>query len=154
MSKGQIAERYDFQEFKATALLTSNTAKMVTLHYTILAKVCTLLKQLISKSKGSVISTQRMEVALGQTNSMASWKRSGLVELDPKGKGDKGYDGIILISSFLSHCLTLGSRPYIDFCGHHHPCGLQTQHPVWPRCVHGRGLSHNMKHCNAIELFL
>ena len=27
------------QEFKATVLLTSNTAKMVTLHYTTLAKV-------------------------------------------------------------------------------------------------------------------
>ena len=35
-----------------------------------------------------------MEVALRQKNSMASWKKSGLVELDPKGKGNRGYDGI------------------------------------------------------------
>ena len=95
--RDKLLKETTFQEFKATALLTSNTAKMVTLHYTILAKVRKLLKQMISKFKGSVISTQRMEVSLGKTNSMASWKRSGLIELDPKGKGDKGYDGITVI---------------------------------------------------------
>ena len=33
-------------------------------------------------------------MALGQKNFMASWKSSGLVELDPKGKAIRGYDGI------------------------------------------------------------
>ena len=33
-------------------------------------------------------------MALGQKNFMASWKSSGLVELDPKGKATRGYDGI------------------------------------------------------------
>ena len=43
--------------------------------------------------KGSVVSTQRLEVSLGHENSMASWKRSGLIDMGPKGKGTRGYDG-------------------------------------------------------------
>ena len=43
--------------------------------------------------KGSVVSTQRLEVALGHENSMASWKRNGLIDMGPKGKGTRGYDG-------------------------------------------------------------
>ena len=35
-----------------------------------------------------------MEVALEHKNSMASWKRSGLINMDPKGKATRGYDGI------------------------------------------------------------
>ena len=34
-----MLEQIILQEFKATVLLTSNTAKMITLHYTTLAKV-------------------------------------------------------------------------------------------------------------------
>ena len=90
------------QEFKATVLLTSNMAKSVTLHYTILAKVGKPEKILTSKFKGSVILTQRVEVTLGQNNSLASWKRSGLLELDPKGRGDRGFDGTTVFQTFFS----------------------------------------------------
>ena len=41
------------QEFKATVLLTSNTAKMITLHYTTLAKVGhSLIEPVDNKMKG------------------------------------------------------------------------------------------------------
>ena len=42
-----------FEEFKATVLLTSNTAKMVTLHYTTLAKVSqSLIETVDNQIKG------------------------------------------------------------------------------------------------------
>ena len=65
----------------------------MTLHSTILAKVAQQFILKLSESKGSVISTQRIDVALGQKDSLASLKRSGLIEIDPKGNGNRGYDG-------------------------------------------------------------
>ena len=74
-----------------------------------MAKVRHQYKLNLSKSKGSVISTQRVDVTLGQNNSLASWKRSGLLELDPKGKGDRGYDGTKVFQTLFywlpMHCL-------------------------------------------------
>ena len=95
------------QEFKATVLLTSNIAKTFTIHYTIMAKVRHQIILNLSKSKGSVISTQRVDVSLGQKNSLASWKRSGLLELDPKGEGERGYDGttVFKLSSVDHQCI-------------------------------------------------
>ena len=39
-----------------------------------------------------MISTERINVAM-KKSSVATWKSRGLVDLDPKGMEDKGYDG-------------------------------------------------------------
>ena len=88
------SERNLLQDFKATLLLTSTREKTVTIHSTILSKVSQQLRNFLSLSKGSMISTQSSNVnIMKKGNSAAVWKRRGLIGLDPRGIGAKGYDG-------------------------------------------------------------
>ena len=50
-------------------------------------------------------------MALGQKNFMASWKSSGLVELDPKGKATRGYDGISVSNQTVTQFLEGHIKP-------------------------------------------
>ena len=88
------SERNLLQDFKATLLLTSTREKTVTIHSTILSKVSQQLRIFLSLSKGSMISTQSSYVnIMKKESSVAVWKRRGLIGLDPRGMGAKGYDG-------------------------------------------------------------
>ena len=106
------SERNLLQDFKATLLLTSTREKTVTIHSTILSKVSQQLRNFLSLSKGSMISTQSSNVnIMKKGNSAAVWKRRGLIGLDPRGMGAKGYDG----DSFPSNIyLIVSSSDYIS----------------------------------------